>query len=225
MAEGKKIVSVYVDWVDVFEKLEDDEAGRLIKHFFRYVNDQNPQVPDRLTDIAFEPIKKQLQRDLDKWEAVCERNRKNGMNGGRPKTEVNRENPVGLSGFTEKPKKPDTDTDTDTDIYDTDKDIIEKKKFSFKKSLIALGVEEILITDWLTVRKQKKAANTETAFIAVKREIELSSISPNECIRIAVEKSWQGFKAEWIKPFPTGYQHPSNTPISNVLTNEQLNKF
>jgi len=68
MAENKNSILVYADWLNVFEELEDDEAGRLIKHFFRYVNDLNPEPPDRLTKIAFEPIKQSLKRDLDKWE-------------------------------------------------------------------------------------------------------------------------------------------------------------
>jgi len=77
MAEGKKIVSVYVEWGDLFEKLNDDEAGRLIKHFFRYVTDQHPEAPDKLTDLLFEPIKKQLQRDLIKWIDKCAKNKEN----------------------------------------------------------------------------------------------------------------------------------------------------
>ncbi|MCE5175832.1 MAG: hypothetical protein ABFC90_07315 [Bacteroidales bacterium] len=71
-------------------------------------------------------------------------------------------------------------------------------KFNFFKSFIELGVDENVASDWLTVRKQKRAANTETAFNAIKREIELSGLSANECIQISVERSWQGFNAEWI---------------------------
>lgn len=69
MAENKNSIIVYADWINVFEELEDDEAGRLIKHFFRYVNDLNPNPPDRITKIAFEPIRQSLKRDLEKWES------------------------------------------------------------------------------------------------------------------------------------------------------------
>jgi len=70
MATDKKSVILYCDVIHTFEGLEDDEAGRLIKHFLRYVNDLNPVAPDKLTQIAFEPIKQQLKRDLVKWEGV-----------------------------------------------------------------------------------------------------------------------------------------------------------
>lgn len=116
MAKDKKAIVVYADWISIFNKLSDDEAGRLIKHFFGYVNDQNPTAPDRLTDIIFEPIKQQLKRDLKKYEAMCLRNRSNGEKGGRPKqTDKNPNNPVGLNGNPKNPTEPDTDTDTDTD--------------------------------------------------------------------------------------------------------------
>lgn len=71
--------------------------------------------------------------------------------------------------------------------------------FSFKKSLIELGVEEQIVSDWLKVRSTKKASNTETAFKRIKSEIEKSHLSANDCIRIAVEKSWQGIQADWFK--------------------------
>jgi hypothetical protein len=71
--------------------------------------------------------------------------------------------------------------------------------FSFKNSLIELGIEKQIIEDWLKVRKNKKAANTQTAFEAIVREIEKSGLSPNECIKKSVENSWSGFKNEWLK--------------------------
>jgi hypothetical protein len=74
----------------------------------------------------------------------------------------------------------------------------DKNIFSFKKSLIDLGVDEKTISDWLKVRSKKKASNTETAFNNIKSQIEISGLSANECIKKAAENSWAGFKAEWI---------------------------
>lgn len=78
MAENKKKVIIYTDWQDQFENLSDAEAGRLIKHFFRYVNDQKPVYPDRITEIAFTLIKSTLKRDLVKWENTLEEKSKAG---------------------------------------------------------------------------------------------------------------------------------------------------
>lgn len=73
MAQNKKSVILYCDTIHTFEALEDAEAGKLIKHFLRYVNDLNPEPPDKLTQIAFEPIKQQLKRDLVKWGEIVEK--------------------------------------------------------------------------------------------------------------------------------------------------------
>ena len=116
MATGKKSFIAYCDWLETFEELDDAEAGRLVKHLFRYVNDLDPHAEDKLTKMTFIPIKQTLKRDLKKHEAVAERNRENGAKGGRPKK------PTGLSGLNEKPKKADSDNDSDNvndnkDIY------------------------------------------------------------------------------------------------------------
>lgn len=68
MADEKKSFLLYTDLINTFEELKDAEAGKLIKHILRYVNDKNPVAPDRITKITFEPIKLQLKRDLVKYE-------------------------------------------------------------------------------------------------------------------------------------------------------------
>jgi len=79
--------------------------------------------------------------------------------------------------------------------------IYKKEKFNFKTELLNLGVEPKIISDWLEVRRKKKAANTETAFNRLKTEIEKSGLPANECIKIAAERSWQGFNHNWLNNF------------------------
>lgn len=69
MAEGKKSVLLYCDLIHTVEPLTDEEAGKLFKHYLRYINDQNPCSEDRLITLLFEPIKQNLKRDLKKWES------------------------------------------------------------------------------------------------------------------------------------------------------------
>ena len=68
MAKGKKSFVLYTDQFGIFEKLDDEQAGILIKHIFKYVNDENPE-GDFVTELAFESIKQQLKRDLKKFES------------------------------------------------------------------------------------------------------------------------------------------------------------
>ena len=73
------------------------------------------------------------------------------------------------------------------------------KKFSFLKELVAIGVERKIAEEWLKVRKNKKLTQTETAFRKTKAEIDKSGRNANDCITLCVERSWGGFKAEWMQ--------------------------
>jgi hypothetical protein len=68
MAAGKKSFVLYSDQKELFESLPDEQAGKLIKHIFKYVNDENPQGEDALVNLAFISVKASLKRDLKKWE-------------------------------------------------------------------------------------------------------------------------------------------------------------
>jgi hypothetical protein len=102
MAKDKKSFVAYCDWLESFEELTDEEAGRLAKHLFRYVNDLDPEAPDKITKMCFIPIKQSLKRDLVKYEERAERARLNGAKGGRPKTQK-------TQSVISEPKKPDSD--------------------------------------------------------------------------------------------------------------------
>jgi hypothetical protein len=67
MAEEKKGFVLYCDILHTIQKLNDAQAGKLFKHILLYVNDLNPTCNDLITEIAFEPIKQSLKRDLLKW--------------------------------------------------------------------------------------------------------------------------------------------------------------
>lgn len=68
MAKDKKSFILYVDQKDLWNKLPDEIAGKLIKHIYAYVSDENPSSDDLMIEIAFEPIKQQLKRDLKLFE-------------------------------------------------------------------------------------------------------------------------------------------------------------
>ena len=73
------------------------------------------------------------------------------------------------------------------------------QKFDFRASLLAIGVPSDLADAWLQVRKAKKMVNTAIAFDAVVREVERAGIPAADCIAVCVEKSWGGFRAEWLQ--------------------------
>jgi len=76
--------------------------------------------------------------------------------------------------------------------------------------VLDLGIEKQIVEDYLKVRKTKSATNSETAFNSIKSQLEKSNLSANESIKIAVEKSWSGFKAEWINNLNNGTHQQNN---------------
>ena len=88
--------------------------------------------------------------------------------------------------------------------------------FSFYNSLIKLGGEKQLVSDWLEVRKNKNATNSKTAFNGFKKQLEKTNSDINKILTLCVEKSWAGFKAEWFEneqPKKTSQKATFNNPI------------
>ena len=103
MAEDKKSFILYADYLSVVQKLPDKEAGELFKHILMYVNDLNPTTDNFVIDIAFEPIKLQMKRDLVKWQekrvVKSEAGRLGGIKSGearRKQNEANEANALNL---------------------------------------------------------------------------------------------------------------------------------
>lgn len=71
------------------------------------------------------------------------------------------------------------------------------KNFSFFNSLINYGFDKNLVSDWLKVRKTKRASNTETAYNSFIKEIEKRNCNVNEILEFIVVKNWIGFKWDW----------------------------
>jgi hypothetical protein len=132
MAKDKKSFLLYCDQQGVFNKLPDEIAGKLIKHIFAYVNDENPPCDDLLLSIAFEPIQQSLKRDLKKYEVYIGKQKENGAKGGRPKKE---EETQITQPFFQEPKKADSVSES---VSVSDKDIKVKKDVFIKPSIVEI---------------------------------------------------------------------------------------
>ena len=144
MAKDKKSFVAYCDWLESFEELTDEEAGKLAKHLFRYVNDLNPEAPDKITKMCFIPIKQSLKRDLVKYEERADRARENGAKGGRPKTQK-------TQSVISEPKKPDSVSVNVNDIsIGTDFDTFFK---AYGKQVDKIPCQR----EWLNIEREEHA--------------------------------------------------------------------
>ena len=79
MAKDKNGFVLYKDLLPTIKKLVERDranktnyAGELFLHILEYVNDENPVAIDFIIEMAFEPIKQTLKRDLKKYEMKLE---------------------------------------------------------------------------------------------------------------------------------------------------------
>jgi hypothetical protein len=134
MAQDKKSFLLYCDQQGVFNKLPDEIAGKLIKHIFAYVNDENPPCDDLLLSIAFEPIQQSLKRDLKKYEVYIGKQKENGAKGGRPKKE---EETQITQPFFQEPKKADS---VSVSVSESVNDNKKQKDVFIKPSIVEIKI-------------------------------------------------------------------------------------
>ncbi len=95
--------------------------------------------------------------------------------------------------------------------------------FDFKKEVLLLGVDKETLNDWLKVRKNKKATNSQTAYNSILKEIKKSGLHPQQAIEMAAANSWSGFKSSWIKTDTTSNFSKAEQKTYNTLANLELN--
>lgn len=79
---------------------------------------------------------------------------------------------------------------------------IERKPTSNKITAETLvneyGVSEQVATDWLSMRKSKRAPISGTVIKGLIREAKKANLTLDNVLQICVERNWQGFQASWL---------------------------
>lgn len=110
---------------------------------------------------------------------------------------------------------PDTDTDTDTDIKKT-----KQKKSALDYSCWPSMPSEQVYSDWVEMRKRKKANVTQTVINSFGKELCIAAkhgFTVDQCLSECIASNWQGFKAEWL----VGRVDPADRKI--FLSQSQIN--
>jgi len=219
MAQDKKSVLLYCDLIHTVEKLDNETAGELFKHYLRYVNDLDPITKNPIVDIVFEPIKQNLKRDLKKWEKIKENKSSSGNLGNLKrwhldlyndvinKTKTLEESLIIAKG--RKAIKPIAniavkDTVTVT-VKDTVNDILLKKE------------TKELFNEWLVYRKEiKKPIKSEKTLIALAKKIEKNGFELSKVvINASIENGWQGLF--WDKANNKTIEKPKKVDAAIIL--------
>lgn len=121
---------IYLDYEEQFNLLTDEQIGQLMRAIIKYEKTREIPQLNGIVKMAFSFIKTQLDRDREKYEARCEKNRENAKKGGRPRK--NQKDNLKANGFKENQmdaKKPDDDKEDEEDNEeDIDNDLLLKKE-------------------------------------------------------------------------------------------------
>tara|TARA_R110000822_G_scaffold23308_2_gene72248 strand:- start:59 stop:835 length:777 start_codon:yes stop_codon:yes gene_type:complete len=119
MAQNKKSFILYCDLIDNIDHLTNEEKGLLFQHLLEYVNDKQPdELEDRVILSAWKPIKKQLKRDLQKFEEVREKRSEAGKISAQLRAEQKSTNSTSVESVKHRSTNPtDSDNDTVNDIF------------------------------------------------------------------------------------------------------------
>jgi len=85
-----------------------------------------------------------------------------------------------------------------------------QKKFSMLDSLVENGADVDLAEDWISVRKVKKARDSERALNMFINQVGKSGQNINTILNLCVVKSWSGFEVDYLR----------NINISEYQSNE-----
>ena len=106
---------IYLDYEEQFNLLTDEQIGQLMRAIIKYEKTKEEPQLDGMLKMAFSFIKTQLDRDREKYEKKCKKNKENGAKGGRPKNQKEEEKPNGFKENQSYPKKADNEEDNDKD--------------------------------------------------------------------------------------------------------------
>ena len=174
MATGKKSFILYCDQRGTWERLSDEQAGKLIKHVLAYVNDENPEA-DFITELAFEGIKRALKADLIKYEQIKTKRVEAGRKGGK-QTQAKQ------ASATFAQANQAVNVNGNVTVNDTVNDILLEKE------------TKALFNVWIDYRKEiKKPIKSEATRISLAKKIQAEGFEKSkQVVDASIQNGYQG---------------------------------
>ena len=83
-------------------------------------------------------------------------------------------------------------------------------RFDAQAHLVSLGVDEQIASDWITLRRAKKAPPTLRAIAGIANEAIRAGRPLPDVLEVCCNRGWTGFKAEWIAKDQNAPARPIN---------------
>lgn len=128
MAKKESFI-LYTDQKAVIDKLSDEQAGKLIKAIYEYVEDGKMPELDSVLDLVITPFKTVLDKDRTKYEEVSKARAEAGSKGGRAKENKTKQKKQLQAKENKTSNSDDNDNEYDNDnVNDNDLNIKSKRK-------------------------------------------------------------------------------------------------
>lgn len=151
-------------------------------------------------------VNTRVEAEIAKKESKTKAARENGRNGGRPrKTHVAYENitqekptgfPLGYENTTQEKAHQSPDTSNQTPVT---KEEGEPRKRS-AHPVMPDGVDQQVWSDWIALRKAKRAPVTQTVIDGAMGEAAKAGMTLEDFLRVWCSRGSQGLEAAWLKP-------------------------
>jgi hypothetical protein len=139
---------------------------------------------------------------IGQYHAMAEKNRANGRLGGRKKNPVGSEShPIAKATINQEPITNNHKPKRETAI-----------------AVCPINVDEQIWSDFLALRKVKKAPMTVTALAGIKREADKAGWPLEKAIAECVARGWTGFKADWVADKNLSKTGQMNKTVMSGLT-------
>ena len=150
-----KTFLMYKEWQPVIEAMTDEQAGKLLKAIYAYQINNEVNITDGLLLGLFNMMKTKFETDATLYKEKCEKNKENGLKGGRPKKQTKPKETERLLEETE--KKPKEKKETERLLEETEKKPKEKKETYGTGGNVKLTVKEYekLVADYGADKTQK----------------------------------------------------------------------
>lgn len=182
----RKSFILHIDSLGILDELTDEQAGQLFKLIYDYHNPNKPKETQKtqVVNLAFYSFKSQFDRDLEKYNNICERNKINGKDGGRPRNK--------------NPKKPDSKNDSKNDSDSKNKSGRKKDKKEIDLTDLSFkdGYREI-VERWLKYKasRKEKYKSIDSVETFYKKLLEYSNGLPELATKIieqSISNNWAG---------------------------------
>ena len=163
MEKQRPSIILHLDSLDVLDKLTLEQSGELFQAIRDYNKGEEPKM-SMVVDLVFTQFKNQFDRDIEKYQNICERNKSNGKKGGRPVTQktqvVNQEtqnNPNNLKNKNKSKNKNKNNSKKDITAFQPNHSSIEAIKKQYPD--LTRGEYQNLVDDFI-----EKAVNRAKPF-------------------------------------------------------------